>query len=155
MGLPFLVQSIWCCIRLLYLYRHLLQVRKLFFMILLKILFSPLSWDTSSSPIILRFGLFRVFQIPRVFCVKSVSHLTFSLTDVSVSSMISLVPEIISIFCILLVGFILRSLIYLTCFVHGCRYGSICIPLHVDIQICQHQLLKMQSFLHCIILALV
>ena len=33
------------------------------------------------------------------------------------------------------------------------RYGFICILLHADIQLCQHHLLKMFSFIHCIILA--
>ena len=31
----------------------------------------------------------------------------------------------------------------------GDKYGSICILLHVDIQLDQHYLLKMLSFLHC------
>ena len=53
-----------------------------------------------------------------------------------------------------MVGFILRSLIHLDLsFLHGDRYGSICILLYVDIQLCQHHLLKMLSFFHCIILA--
>ena len=38
-------------------------------------------------------------------------------------------------------------------FVHGDRYGSTCILFHFDIQLCQHHLLKMLSFFHCIILA--
>ena len=44
-------------------------------------------------------------------------------------------------------GFILRFLIHLDWhFVCGDRYGSICILLHVDIQLCQYHLLKMFSF---------
>ena len=44
-------------------------------------------------------------------------------------------------------GFMLRSLIHLDLsFVHGDRYGSIFIFLHVDIQLCQHHLLNMLSF---------
>ena len=52
------------------------------------------------------------------------------------------------------VGFILKSLIHLNLsFVHGDRYGTISILLHVDIQFCVHHLLKMLSFFHFIILA--
>ena len=52
------------------------------------------------------------------------------------------------------VGFMLRSLIHLDLsFVHGNRYGSIFILLHVDIQLCQHHLLNMLSFFHFIFLA--
>jgi hypothetical protein len=44
-------------------------------------------------------------------------------------------------------GFILRCLIHLDCsFVQGDKYGSICIPLHVDIQFKQHHLLKCYFF---------
>ena len=51
-------------------------------------------------------------------------------------------------------GFMLRPLIHLDLsFEHGDRYGSVCILLHVDIQLYQHHLLKMLSFFHCIILA--
>ena len=51
-------------------------------------------------------------------------------------------------------GLILRSLIHLDLsFVHGDRYGSIFILLQIDIQFCQHNLLKMLSFFHCILLA--
>ena len=46
-----------------------------------------------------------------------------------------------------MVRFILRSLIHLDLsFVHGNRYGSIFILHHVDIQLCQHHLLKMLCF---------
>ena len=38
-------------------------------------------------------------------------------------------------------------------FVHGDRYGFIYILLQDGIQICQHHLLKILSFFHCIILA--
>ena len=49
------------------------------------------------------------------------------------------------------VDFMLRSLIHLNLsFVHGDRYGSIFILLHVDIQLCQHYLLNMLSFCHFI-----
>ena len=51
-------------------------------------------------------------------------------------------------------GFMLRSLIHLDLsFVHGDRYGSIFILLHVDIQLCQHHLLNMLSFFHLIFFA--
>ena len=51
-------------------------------------------------------------------------------------------------------GFMLKSLIHLDLsFVHGDRYGSIFIFLHVDIQLCQHHLLNMLSFFHLIFFA--
>jgi hypothetical protein len=51
-------------------------------------------------------------------------------------------------------GFMLRSLIHLDLsFVHGDKYGSIFIFLHIDCQLDQHHLLKMLSFFHCIFLA--
>ena len=47
--------------------------------------------------------------------------------------------------------FKLRSLIgFDLSFVHGKRCGSIFILLHVDIQLCQHNLLNMLSFFHFI-----
>ena len=47
-----------------------------------------------------------------------------------------------------------ESLIHLNLsFVQGDRYGSICILLHADIQLGQHHLLKILSFLNCIVLA--
>ena len=52
------------------------------------------------------------------------------------------------------VRLMLRSLIHLDLsFVHGDRYGSTYILLQVDIQLCQHHLLNMLSFFHCIPLA--
>ena len=52
------------------------------------------------------------------------------------------------------VGFMLWSLIHLDLsFVHGERYGSIFILLHVDIQLCQHHLVNMLSFFHLIFFA--
>ena len=51
-------------------------------------------------------------------------------------------------------GFMLKSLIHLDLsFVHGDRYGSIFILLHVDIQLCQHHLLNFLSFFHLIAFA--
>ena len=50
-------------------------------------------------------------------------------------------------------GFMLRSLIHLDLsFVHGDRYGSIFILLHVIIQLCHHHLLNMLSFFHFFLL---
>ena len=50
------------------------------------------------------------------------------------------------------VRLILRCLIRLDLsFFHGDRYGSTFILLQVDIQLCQHHLLKMLSFFHCIL----
>ena len=52
------------------------------------------------------------------------------------------------------VRLMLRSLIHLDLsFVHGDRYGSTFILLQIDIQLCQHHLLKMLSFFRCIPLA--
>jgi hypothetical protein len=58
----------------------------------------PLIWVSSSSsiPMILRFDLYIVSQISRMFCVRTVLDLAFSLTDVSISSIISLLPQILS-----------------------------------------------------------
>ena len=43
--------------------------------------------------------------------------------------------------------FMLRSLINLELSsMHGDRYEPICILLHIDIQLCQHHLLKVPSF---------
>jgi hypothetical protein len=50
-------------------------------------------------------------------------------------------------------GFMLRSLIHLDLsFVQGDKYGSMCILLHEDIQLDRHNLLKMLSFFHCMVL---
>ena len=51
------------------------------------------------------------------------------------------------------VGFILRSFIHLNLsFVHGAIYGSICFPLHVEIQLYQHHLLNIQQILYFLLL---
>jgi hypothetical protein len=46
-----------------------------------------------------------VFQIPWIFCVRNFLALTFSLTVVSISSIVSSMPEILSSICVLLVMF--------------------------------------------------
>ena len=61
-----------------------------------------LNWESSFIPIFLRFGLFMVFQISWMFCVKTFLELKFSLTNVSVAYIISSMPKILSsISCIL------------------------------------------------------
>jgi hypothetical protein len=72
----------------------------------LRIFAGPLSWESSFSsiPIILRFGLIIVSWISWMFWVRSLLHFTFSLTVVSMFSMVSSTPEIFySISCTLLV----------------------------------------------------
>lgn len=50
--------------------------------------------------------------------------------------------------------FKLRFLVHLDLsFVHGYKYGSICILLYTDIQLDQCHLLKMRSLFHCMVLA--
>jgi hypothetical protein len=49
-----------------------------------------------SIPIILGFGVFIVCHISGMFCARIVLDLIFSLTEVSMSSLVSSMPEIIS-----------------------------------------------------------
>jgi hypothetical protein len=65
---------------------------------LLKIFTGPLSWESSLSsiPIILRLGLLIVFWICWMFWVRSFLHFAFSLNVVSMASMVSSAPEILS-----------------------------------------------------------
>ena len=75
------------------------------FLILLKIFTGPLSWEflLFSIPVILRFVLLIVFWIAWMFWVRKFLHFALSLTVVSMFSMVSSVPEILSsISCILL-----------------------------------------------------
>jgi hypothetical protein len=66
--------------------------------ILLKTFSDSLSWESSlySIPIILRFALLIVSWISWVFCVKSFLYFAFSLTIMSMFSMVSSAPEILS-----------------------------------------------------------
>jgi hypothetical protein len=66
--------------------------------ILLKIFTGPLSWESllSSTPIILRFGLLIVSWISWIFWVRSFLPFAFSLIVVSMFSMVSSAPEILS-----------------------------------------------------------
>jgi hypothetical protein len=66
--------------------------------ILLKIFTGPLSWESSFSsiPIILRFCLLIVSWISWMFWVRSFLHFAFSFTVVSMASMVSSAPEILS-----------------------------------------------------------
>jgi hypothetical protein len=63
---------------------------------LLMIFTGPLSWKSFFSPIlsILRFGLLIVSWISWMFLVRSFLHFAFSLTAVSIFSMVSSTPEI-------------------------------------------------------------
>jgi hypothetical protein len=85
-----------------------LRLGKFSSIILLKIFIGPLSCDSSFSSIssILRFGLLIVSWISWMFWVRSSLHFAFSLTVVSIFSMVSYTPEILySISCILLMMF--------------------------------------------------
>ena len=67
--------------------------------ILLKIFAGPLHWESSFSsiPIILRFYLLIESCISWMFWVRSFLHFVFSLTDLSKFSVVSSVPEILSL----------------------------------------------------------
>ena len=72
-------QSIWCSVRFLY---HSLRLGKFSSVIFFSVFSAFLCWDSSLSvPIILRFGLYMVFQIFWMFCVWSFSDLIFSLMN--------------------------------------------------------------------------
>ena len=62
---------------------------------------------------------------------------------------LSLLSGIVSLY-LCLISFIHLDL----SFVQGDRYGSICILLYTDIQLDEHYLLKILSFLHCVFWAL-
>ena len=79
------------------------RLEKFSSIILLKIFTGPLSWKSllSSIPIILRFGLLIVSLISWMFWVRTFLHFAFSLTVVSLFSMISSSSEILLsfVFC--------------------------------------------------------
>jgi hypothetical protein len=66
--------------------------------ILLKIFTGPLHWKSSISsiPVILRFVLLILSWISWMFCVRIFLHFAFSLIVVSMISMVSCAPEILS-----------------------------------------------------------
>ena len=95
----------WSSVGFLYVYGHLFRLGKFSSIILLKIFTGPLSWESSLSsiPIFLKFGLLMVSWISWMFWVRSFLLFAFSLTVVSMFSMESSTPEILSsISCILL-----------------------------------------------------
>jgi hypothetical protein len=102
-----LVKSIWSSICFLYVKGiSFFRSGKFSSIILLKIFTGPLSWESSLSsiPIILRFGLLIVSWISWMLWVRSFLLFAFSLTIVSMFSMVSSAPKIpSSIFCIVLV----------------------------------------------------
>jgi hypothetical protein len=75
----------------------LFRLGKFSSIILFKIFTGPLSWESSLSsiPIILRFSLLIVSWVSWMFCVRSFLHFSFSLTVVSMFSMVSSAPEIL------------------------------------------------------------
>jgi hypothetical protein len=81
----------------------LFQLGKFPSIILVKIFVGYFSWEFSQSSItiILRFGLLIVFYIFCMFWVKSFLNFQFSLTVVTMFSMVSSAPEILLslIFC--------------------------------------------------------
>ena len=90
-----------------------------------------------------------LFIVPLIVCATRVLPRMWSPVPMSCR----LLPTSSSI-CFKVVRLMSRSLIHLyLIFVHGDKYGSSLILLQVDIQLCQHHLLKMLSFFHCIPLA--
>jgi hypothetical protein len=77
-----------------------------FFSIMLKILTGPLSWESSLPSILItiRFDLFIVSSISWMFWVRSFLNFLFSLTVVSIFSMVSSAPEILSSYLLYSVG---------------------------------------------------
>ena len=105
-GISFLVQFIWCSVGFLYVHGHLfLWVWEVFFYNFVKDIYwhSELGIFALSVTIIHRFGLLIVSRILWMFWVRSLLPFAFSLTAVSIFSMTSFAPEILS--CNLLVMF--------------------------------------------------
>lgn len=101
-------------------------------MILLNTFSEFLSWDSPpSNPILLRVCLFMVCVIYWMFCVNFFFFLdlTFSLTNGSVSSILSFTPESLSsITCILLMMLVCIILVHLTIFSNS-KISSVCVSL--------------------------
>ena len=74
------------------------RLEKFSSIILLKIFTDPLSWESSLSsiPIFLRFGLLIVSWTSWMLWVRIILHFALSLTVVSMFSMVSSAPEILS-----------------------------------------------------------
>ena len=120
-------------------------------MILLKIFFVPLNWNSSpsSTSTIFRFDLWILSQISWIFYARRLLYLTFSLTDIFISSIESSTPKILSsISCIPLgnsshsnfLNFHLQyslSLCLLYCFYFHFHVWSsfiLCNPLDIEVQ---------------------
>jgi hypothetical protein len=96
-GISFLVHSTWCFVRFLYLGRKLhFKLEKFSSMIFVSVPLICFFFSTSSISIILRFALFIVSQISWMFNARTSLDLTFALIEVSMSSIMSSMPEILS-----------------------------------------------------------
>ena len=102
------------------------------------------------------FSQYYAFQIHPLAC-KFQDSIIFLCCVVShcVNGPHFLIHSLVSSIRFNVVGFMLRSLIHLgVSFVHGDRYGSMFILLHVDNQLGQQHLLNMLSFFQLIFLLL-
>ena len=97
-------------------------------------------------------GIFFNFFLQRKFLINRPFTSSVSVTPRYFMLFVSIVKGDISLVCV--VGFMLRSLIYLdVSFLHGSISTQILILQHVDIQLCQHLLLNILSFFHFILFA--